>query len=179
MTRKEDTGRVVAAAGEPRPGPLARFATTVENLLLVVLLGAMMLLAVGQIVLRTFFNAGLIWADELLKIMVLWVALVASVAASRNQRHLRIDVLSHFVPERFARLPETVVNAFAALICGVVAWHAVRYVSLTLEFDDRVLLDTPAWMVQGVLPLGFLLMCYHFAVAATKNLAAFLRGGRR
>lgn len=159
-----------------QPGRLERFGTAVENLLLVVLLGAMMLLAVGQIALRIFFSSGMIWADELLKIMVLWVALVASVAASRNQRHLRIDLLSHVVPPRLARLPESLVNAFAALVCGVVAWHSVRYIGVTLDFDDRVLLDTPAWMVHGVLPVAFVLMSYHFSVAAVRHLLAFVRG---
>ena len=137
----------------------------------------MMLLAVGQIVLRIFFDSGLIWADELIKNMVLWVALVASVAAARSQRHLRIDILSHFVPERLARLPTALVNLFAALVCGVVAWHSGRYVALTLEYGDTVLLDTPAWLVQGILPVAFLLMTWHFMIAALKSLVALIRGG--
>lgn len=156
-------------------GRLARIGTTIENMLLVLLLGAMMLLAVGQIVLRIFFDYGLIWADELIKNIVLWVALVASVAASRSQRHLRIDILSLFVPERLARLPAVVVNAFAALVCGLIAWHSARYIGLTLEYGDTVLLDTPAWMVQGILPLAFILMTWHFFLAAVKNLIAFVR----
>lgn len=156
-------------------GRLARIGTAIENILLVVLLAAMMLLAVGQIGLRIFFDSGLIWADELIKNMVLWVAVVASVAASRSQRHLRIDILSHFVPERLARLPAVVVNLFAAGICGLIAWHSARYTGLTLEYGDTVLLDTPAWMVQGILPVGFVLMTWHFSVAAVNNLVALVR----
>jgi TRAP-type C4-dicarboxylate transport system permease small subunit len=159
-------------------GRLERFGTAFENALLVVLLGAMVLLAVAQIVLRMFFDAGLIWADELLKIMVLWIALIASVAASRNQRHLRIDILSRFLPLRFVRLPGVIVSAFASLVCGIVAFHSWRYVRLTLEFDDTVLIDTPAWMVQGVLPVAFLLMSYHFAVHCVRNVAGLFRDRR-
>lgn len=159
----------------PPPGRLARIGTAIENALLVLLLGAMMLLAVGQIVLRMFFDAGVIWADELIKNMVLWVALVASIAAARSGRHLRIDILSHFVPARLARLPAVVVNLFAAVVCGLIAWHSARYIALTLEYDDTVLLDTPAWLVQGILPLAFILMTWHFIVAAAKNLIALVR----
>jgi TRAP-type C4-dicarboxylate transport system permease small subunit len=158
-------------------GRLVRIGTAIENGLLVFLLGAMMLLAVGQIVMRMFFDSGFIWADELIKNMVLWVALVASVAAARSGRHLRIDILSHFVPERVARLPAVVVNLFAALVCGVIAWHSARYIGLTLEYGDTVMLDTPAWLVQGVLPIAFLLMTWHFAVASAQNLVALLRAG--
>lgn len=156
-------------------GRIYRIATGIENGLLVLLLGAMMLLAVGQIVLRMFFDSGFIWADELIKNMVLWVALVASVAAARSQRHLRIDIVSHFVPERLARLPTAVVNLFAALVCGLITWHSGRYIGLTLEYGDTVLLDTPAWLVQGILPLAFLLMTWHFAAASVRNFSALVR----
>ncbi len=161
--------------GGAPPGRLERLGTALENALLVLLLGAMVILAVGQIVMRMFFQSGVIWADELLKVMVLWIALIASVAASRNQRHLRIDILSHFMPPRIARLPGVIVSAFASVVCAIIAWHSWRYIGLTLEFNDTVLLDTPAWMVQGVLPVAFVLMSYHFAVDCLRNLAALLR----
>ena len=64
----------------------------------------MILLAVGQIVLRIFFSIGFVWADELVSLTVLWVAIVASVAAARSDRHLRIDALSHFVSKKYARI---------------------------------------------------------------------------
>jgi TRAP-type C4-dicarboxylate transport system permease small subunit len=143
---------------------LKRIGTAVENGALVLLLCAMMVLAVGQIVLRIFFNSGLLWADELLKILVLWVALVASVAASRSRRHLRIDVLSRYVPQRFARIPGVIVDAFAAGICGLITWHSVRYILLSVEFGETVLIDTPSWLAQCILPLAFALMCYRFTL---------------
>lgn len=155
-------------------GRLRQFGTAVENALLVLLLCAMMLLAVGQIALRIFFNSGLLWADELLKILVLWIALVASVAAARSRRHLRIDVLSRYVPERYARVPGLVVDAFAAGICGLIAWHSAQYILLSM--GDTVLVDIPSWVAQGVLPVAFLLMCYRFTLHFLAGVLALLRG---
>lgn len=152
---------------------LGRAGTAVENALLVLLLCAMMLLAVGQIVLRIVFNSGLIWVDELLKILVLWIALVASVAASRSRRHLRIDVLSRYVPERYARAPGVIVDGFAACMCGLIAWYSAQYVLLSL--GDTVLLDTPAWLAHGVLPVAFLLMCYRFTLHFAAGVLGFLK----
>ncbi len=158
--------------------PLERWGTALENALLVLLLGAMILLATAQIVLRIGFDRGFIWADELLKILVLWVALIGSVATSRSRRHLRIDLLSHYLPRRYARLPVLIVDAFAAIVCGLVAWHSARYVLLTVEFGDTVLLDVPAWAVQGVLPVAFALMAYRFALHCLEELLGLLRGTR-
>ncbi|MGH8194943.1 MAG: TRAP transporter small permease [Woeseiaceae bacterium] len=157
-------------------GPLERWGRAAENALLVLLLGVMILLATAQIVLRIFFDTGIIWADELLKILVLWIALIGSVAASRSRRHIRIDVLSHFVPERYAGIPGLVVDAFAAFICGLIAWHSYRYILLTIEFGDTVLVGIPAWAAQGVLPVAFALMCYRFTLESAKSLVALLRG---
>ena len=160
-----------------QPGTLERlklFGTAVENALLVLLLSAMMLLAVGQIVLRIFFDSGLLWADELLKILVLWIALVASVAAARSRRHLRIDVLSRYVPQRYARIPELLVDLFAAGICGFIAWHSLQFILLSM--GDTVLVDIPSWVAQGILPVAFLLMCYRFTLHFLSGVLRLVRG---
>jgi TRAP-type C4-dicarboxylate transport system permease small subunit len=154
---------------------LERWGTAAENAALVLLLGALMLLAVGQIAMRLIFSSGFIWADELIKLLVLWIALVASIAASRSDRHLRIDVLSHFVAKKYARVPRLVVDAFAAFICGVLAWQSWRYVQLTIEFEDTVLVDLPAWIAYGLLPLSFALMCYRFILLSGSGLLRLFR----
>ncbi len=134
-----------------------------------------MLLAVGQIAMRIFLSTGFIWADELVKLLVLWIALVASIAASRSDRHLRIDVLSHFVAAKYARFPRMIVDLFAAFVCGVLAWQSWRYLQLTIEFEDTVLVDLPAWIAYGLLPLSFVLMCYRFLLLSGSNLMRIIR----
>jgi TRAP-type C4-dicarboxylate transport system permease small subunit len=156
-------------------GRLERWGTAAENAALVILLGALMLLAVGQIAMRIFFSFGFIWADELVKLLVLWIALVASIAASRSDRHLRIDVLSHFVAAKYARVPRLIVDAFAAIMCGILAWQSWRYVQLTIEFEDTVLVDLPAWIAYGLLPLSFALMCYRFVLLSGSGLLRTFR----
>lgn len=134
-----------------------------------------MLLAVGQIVMRMFFSIGFVWADELVKLLVLWITLVASIAASRSDRHLRIDIVSHFVPEKYARFPRVIVDIFAATMCGILAWQSWRYLQLTIEFEDTVLIDVPAWIAYGLLPLAFVLMCYRFLLMSGSDLMRILR----
>lgn len=146
-----------------------RWGTAAENAVLVLLLVTMMVLAVGQIVLRIFFSKGFVWADELISLTVFWIAIVASVAAARSDRHLRIDALSHFVAERYARFPRIAVDGFAAGMCFFLGWHALRYVQLLKEFDDVVLTDVPAWIAFAVTPIAFGLMGYRFLLLAGKS----------
>lgn len=148
---------------------LERFGRAAENTALVLLLTVMIILAVGQIALREIFDSGIIWADELIKLMVLWLAMLGSIAASRDDRHLRIDVLSHALSERMISLTRLVVEIFAAFACGVVAWHALRWLQIEFEYQDSVLVDIPAWLAHAILPLAFALMTYRFTLSSIKR----------
>jgi len=156
---------------------LDRFGRLLENVALVAMLGGMIVLAVGQIVLREVFDTGVIWADESLKLMVLWLAMIGSVAASRDNRHIRIDVLSHVLPDSMMKVSRAIVDLFAAVVCGVIAWHAWRYLQLEIEFEDQVLVDTPAWIAHIVVPVAFALVSYRFVILAVKDLGKILGGG--
>ena len=140
---------------------IGRFA---ENTALVTLLSAMMLLAVGQIILRELFSTGFVWADELIKLMVLWLAMVGSIAACRDNRHIRIDAISHVLPDTAIHIIRVIVDSFAAAVCGVLAWQAYRWTKLEIEFEDTVLIDTPAWLAHVIVPLAFAIVSYRFVV---------------
>lgn len=135
-----------------------------------------MVLAVGQIILREVFGTGYIWLDPLIKLMVLWLAMVGSVAACRDDRHIRIDALSHILPDSVAKTTRIVVDLFAALVCGFIAWHTYRYLRLEIEFDDRLLLDVPAWWIHIIVPLAFLLTGYRFLVLVAQQIFTWADG---
>jgi TRAP-type C4-dicarboxylate transport system permease small subunit len=131
---------------------LERFGKLAENAALVVLLGSLVLLAVGQIILREVFETGFFRADELIKLLVLWLAMVGSIAATRDNRHIR------------------------AIVCGVVAWQAWRYLQLEIEFEDTVLIDVPAWIAHAIVPGAFALMSYQFAVSVIREIFLMATG---
>lgn len=136
----------------------------IENVLLVSLLAAMMLLSVWQIIAREIFETGLYWSGEFVRITVLWLAMIGAVAACREDRHIRIDAISHLMSARTISAVRLLVDTFAAVVCATVAWHAWRYIQLEIEFEDTVLVDTPAWLAHIVVPIGFALLSYRFFV---------------
>jgi TRAP-type C4-dicarboxylate transport system permease small subunit len=150
---------------------LDRIGRAAENVLLVTLLTGMILLSVGQIALREFFSTGFIWSDELLKLMVLWLAMIAAIAACRDNRHIRIDALSHLLPARLLKVSRVIVDGFAAVVCAFIAWHAFRYLRLEYQYGDTVLLETPAWLAHGIVTLAFALTAWRFLVGALRRAA--------
>lgn len=157
------------------PGPdnawlsrIERWGRGAENAVMVLLLTTMILLAVGQIVLRIFFSIGFVWADELISLIVLWITIVASVAAARSDRHLRIDALSHFMPEKYVRFPRIIVDAFAGGMCLFLGWQSYRY--LLIFGEDTILTGVPVWIAFGIIPIAFALMAYRFFLMSGKGL---------
>ena len=135
-----------------------------------------MLLAVGQIVMREVFETGFVWADEAVKLMVLWLAMVGSIAAARDNRHIRIDALSQILPDVAVRVVRIVVDLFAAVVCAVIAWQAYRYLQLEIEFEDTVLIDVPSWIAHLIVPLSFALVAYRFLVQVAQGAYAMVTG---
>jgi TRAP-type C4-dicarboxylate transport system permease small subunit len=150
----------------------------VENVLLVTLLGGMMLVAVGQVIAREVFETGFFWGGELVRLMVLWLAMVGSVAACRENRHIRIDAISHLLSDRAVGIVRMLVDTFAAVVCGIIAWNAWRYLQLEIEFEDTVLIDTPAWVAHLVVPVAFALLSYRFLVSVLQTAVENIVGGK-
>jgi len=136
----------------------------------------MMLVVVGQVIMRELFGTGFGWVDELVRLMVLWLALVGSIAACRENRHIRIDALSHILPKSAVRLIRLFVDIFAAVVCAVIAVHAWRYLQIEIEYGDTVLVDSPAWIAHSIMPIAFLLISYRFLIDVLKQAIAMLFG---
>ncbi|MEW8505981.1 MAG: TRAP transporter small permease [Candidatus Thiodiazotropha sp.] len=133
-----------------------------EDSLIVLLLSATILLAGSQILLRNLFDSGLIWADPTLRIMVLWLALLGAIAATRENRHIRIDILSHRLSQRSQSILATVNNLFSAVVCAIITWHAVRFVHAEWQDGATLFAAIPAWLGEIIIPIGFGVMTLRF-----------------
>jgi len=135
-----------------------------ENTILVSILSAMIVLGGAQIFVRNFTGTSFAWADEALRLMVLWVALFGAVAASRDDRHITIDVLARILPPNRQRWVAAVVNLFTAVLAFVLSWFSLKFVIGSYRYGDQVLGSYPAWAFQVALPVAFGLIGYRYVV---------------
>lgn len=154
---------------------LAQIGKWAEDAALVVLLCAMIILASSQILMRNAWGDGFIWADESLRLMVLWLALAGAVAASRADKHISINVLSRFLPPAGRVAARIITNVFTAVVCALVAWFAAQFVLQSREFEDQLLGGLPAWWFQSVMPLAFALMAWRYTCFVIADLYQALR----
>lgn len=148
---------------------LEKAGTHAEDGLLLVILVSMILLAATQIFLRNFFDSGIYWGDEMLRLMVLWLTVAGGLAASRMDKHISIAVLDRFLSSRAQLITKVLIDLFTAFICALFAWHSARFVMSSYEFGDTLMRNVPAWMMQIILPIGFALMAYRHLILAIKR----------
>jgi C4-dicarboxylate transporter DctQ subunit len=155
---------------------LDRAGRLAENTALVVLLGTMIGVSVFQIINRQLLDGSfsLSWADELVKIIVLWLAMVGSVAAARDNKHIRIDLITHVLSGPVVAWAKVIVDLFAAAVCAVIGWSAYRLIREEMSWGDTIFTDVPLWMLHVIVPLAFLLLSYQFFVRTGKLLLGIL-----
>ncbi|MDA0336215.1 MAG: TRAP transporter small permease [bacterium] len=168
MTR--DLPSNLEAADDAHTGLLPRL----EVGLLVLLMGTLMGLAFAQILLRNLFAVTWLWADPLIRHLVLWTSLLGALLATRDNRHIRIDALLRLLPGGKGEILATVGDAIAAATCFVLTAPAVRFVIDEASFGGDAFLDVPRWIAQLIFPLVFGGMGLRFcgrAVCRVRSLA--------
>ncbi|MDK1024449.1 MAG: TRAP transporter small permease [Gammaproteobacteria bacterium] len=146
--------------------PVLRFPVTVfhfiENTALVSSLLTMLILAIIQIVLRNFFDAGIYWAEPFLRMLVLWVALLGAMVATREHNHINIDAASRYLSPSARKVTAAVVSGISAVICGIVTWFGLELV--LFEFEDQTIAfaSVPTWITEVIIPVAFAVMAVRF-----------------
>jgi TRAP-type C4-dicarboxylate transport system permease small subunit len=156
---------------------LIRVAAVVEDGLLVVILASMIAVAGAQIVLRNFFDSGLLWAEPAIRVMVLWIAMVGAMVATRFDKQISVDVVSRFLPARWRAGVRVLTDAFTCGVAGFVAWHAVRLVLEDRAAGLEVFASVPVWVCELVIPVAFAVISVRYGLYAIRHLRDAISGG--
>ena len=148
---------------------LSRAGRALENTLIVILLGGLILFASAQILLRNVFSIGFNWGDGLTRVAVLWLALLGALAASRDGKHITMGAVIQWLPARYKVVAGVAADVFAAVFCAAFAYFALAFVRDSRAFGDT-LLGVPAWWLQAIIPLAFALIAYRYVAQAVRLL---------
>ena len=141
-----------------------------ETIVLVLVLGIMVLFAFLQVVLRNIFNEGILWGDILLRHLVLWVGFLGASLATREQKHINIDLFSRFMSDKGKLIVRFITNLFSVFICYLLADAGWTFVQDEQMMGTAIFADIPAWYFQIIIPIGFILMSFRFLVLALENI---------
>ena len=150
----------------------------VEEVLLVCLVVGMLALGFLQILFRNLISVGIVWIDPLVRHLVLWIALLGASIATRENRHISIDLLSGRVsPSHYSRV-QGAVQLFSAVVCFLLIHPAVRFVQNDYVAGKTLAFGIPLWLAQAVMPAMMLVMGVRFLLQGLKKLFSENRGGK-
>ena len=141
----------------------------IEDSILVLLLMSMIGVAASQVVLRNFFDAGLYWGDSLVRVTVLWVALVGAMIASRDDSHIRIDLLSRLIKPEDQKWLVRLTRLFTCVVLGLFTWGSGQFVYY--EYVDSAIAfgNVPAWICEIIMPIGGGVMALRYLLLTFKS----------
>ena len=141
----------------------------IEDGVLALLTFSLVLLAVGEILLRNLFGLTLLWGDPAIRHLVLWAGFVGAGVAARSGRHLRIDAVLRTLPPRLREWADGLGSLFACGTCILLCHLAVRFVNDERTFGSAGDLAVPTWVLQLIFPVTFALLAFRFGVQGCRN----------
>ena len=146
-----------------------------EDAILVGLLLIMIGMAVTQIFLRNLFEAGIVWSDVMVRILVLWVGLIGAMVASRHDNHIAIDILDRYLPERAKVYANFVIKLFTALICTIAAYYSLLFVQMEFADGGMAFAQVPTWLCEAIIPFSFSVIALRYFLLSFMNLKKIVK----
>jgi TRAP-type C4-dicarboxylate transport system permease small subunit len=135
-----------------------------EHFLIAALLAVMILLAFWQIVLRNFFATGIDWGDSLIRYLVVWVGFIGAAIATREGKHIKIDVVSRWITGKGNSAIQVISHLSSAVICGLLAWAGIRFIWFEAQMGGTAFFNLPIWVPELIIPITFGLMTLRYAL---------------
>jgi len=150
----------------------------VEKFFVVLMLSVMILVAFFQIVLRNAFSSGISWGDPLVRYLVLWVGFIGASLATKDGKHIIIELFSRWFSEHGRRYLKATSHLVSAFICGLLTFAGWTFVQNEAQMGGTTFLNIPAWIPQIIIPVTFALMALRFASSFCAALAMIFKPGR-
>ena len=143
----------------------------VEFVIVAALLLGMCFLAFIQVVLRNTISFSFIWGDALVRLLVLWLGIFGASIATSERGHIHIDLMTKFVPKRYGRYLDAVVDAVATGFCAGFLVIAIKFIKVEREVGNMEhLLHTPEWYFMLIFPIGLGLIAVKFLIRFLEDL---------
>lgn len=135
-----------------------------EDSIVILLLATILLFAINQVLLRNFFDSGIVWSENLLRVLVLWLGLAGSLVATRQAKQIRIDVLSQYIPKKYKPYIKRLTLLFTAIICLIISYFSFEFTILEYQASSIAFEKVPAWLTILIIPISFSIMSLKYVI---------------
>lgn len=149
--------------------------TIFENYLLVIGLLSVSIILFVNVVLRYVFTAGLSWAEEFARYVIVWMVTAGIGAAARENMHMSITAIIDLTKSKkfhFGINLFVLLTGFVFAIFTVFTGSRLVY-SMILNNQLSPAMEIPLWTIYLAIPLGGILLTYRLTQSLFKQINAF------
>ncbi|MCZ0927080.1 MULTISPECIES: TRAP transporter small permease [Halomonadaceae] len=133
---------------EQRQGPaLFRWLTLAMEHVIAALLLALIVSVSVNVVGRAVFNNSVPWADELARMLFIWLIFIGAAAAFARFEHIAVDILVRRLQPRAAHMLYLLQHTIITVLMGVIIWGG--YLVMSRASGQTAILNVP-WNLVNV-----------------------------
>lgn len=123
-----------------------------EEILMVILLGAISLVIFAQVIAR-LFSKGIPWAEEFCRYCFVYTGMISAGYCIRKGVGLRVDALYGFFPKGMKLVIDYAGKLLVTVVYAYLAWGSIGLIANTTNLSTAIQL--PMKYVYMAIPLGF------------------------
>lgn len=130
----------------------------------VLLFTAMILLVGATVFCRYFLGVGIIWSDEVARLLFVWVVFMGAFFGFQRGSHAAVYAVQNMLPKGLRRWWVSLVGVIETVFLLLIVWFGIQQISNTAQFNQK----TPG--------LGVQMYWYYMVIPITCMLSAFAIG---
>lgn len=142
------------------------FLAVFEKSLVVVFLSALILLITFNVISRNLFQISFQKILEISPSLVLWLALIGSSLALRNQRHIKLEVLLRFCSDKYKAFAIISGSAFGMTVMGILFWVSIEFVR------NEIVIFGKWGFISIIFPMFFAISFFRYFIQLMNNMKA-------
>jgi len=166
----------VCSAEQRKSWKINQVLAKTEDILIELFLGLMVIIVLLQILLRNIYQSGILGGDDLVRHLVLLIAFFGAGIATRSRAHVKVDAIKIIIPDRWKPVSDMVVNLFSCIVCSVLVYASCQFVYIEYQGQGHsTFLNLPIWVMEIILPAGYLIIAMRFARNSFSSLLSIFR----
>ena len=129
------------------------------ELLLVLLLVAILLIAGAQVFGRYLFSAPLPWAEELTRILLVWLVFLGAADAIRTRTHIRLEAIDRSRKKWLKKSSRLIIASLMVIIVSVCLYQGANWLKIVKGSTPALGIDIR--VKYAALPASMLLACWY------------------
>ncbi|MBW1722045.1 MAG: TRAP transporter small permease [Deltaproteobacteria bacterium] len=135
----------------------------------ILLLILMSLIVIIQVFSRYLFNHSFVWAEELVRYLMIWMVLIGAALVQSKNEHIRIDFFPRMAGARGGRIMDTVFRLCTLFFLTIIIVKGVKSAYFNRLFESSGLRISMIWPYLAI-PVGGIFIGIYTATDTVRDL---------